>query len=223
MGWRIRLNQLLSIIAFLAIIYGSFLMVKIAIPFLQFKPNIHFLASKRLIYHIDWWRYSFYIHVFSSPFVIISGLFQFSRYFIHKLPKTHRVFGIIYIFVLVFIAAPSGFLMGLYANGSYPTQISFSLLSILWIATTVIAYQKIRQKKYIVHARWMMRSYALTLSALTLRFFTFLIAYFKIPLYPTEAYIIVSYASWIINLAIAELLIYLKFPEKLMRNHLEMS
>lgn len=192
-------------------------MVKLTIPFLQIKPGVDFLASKRLIYHIDWWRYSFYIHVFSSPFVIFSGLFQFNRFFIHRLPKLHRTLGVVYIVILVFIAAPSGLLMGLYANGSYPTQISFSILSVLWIFTTVMAYKKVRQKQYIAHAQWMIRSYALTLSAISLRLFTFLIGYFKIPLYPLEAYITVSYLSWTANLLIAEWLIYRKYAEWLMR------
>lgn len=122
-----------------------------------------------------------------------------------------------YIGTLVFIAAPSGFLMGLYANGSYPTQISFTLLSLLWIFTTVMAYRKVKQRKYVSHGRWMIRSYALTLSAISLRFFTFLIGYFNIPLYPAEAYIVISYSSWMVNLLLAEWLIYLNYPERLMK------
>lgn len=212
------LRKLIFLVLFITILYGSVLLVEITIPFLQLKPNVDFLKTKRLIYHIDWWRCSFYVHVFSSPFIIFSGLFQFSRFMIHRLPKLHRTLGFVYIIVLVFIAAPSGFLMGLYANGSYPTQISFTLLSGLWIFTTVMAFVKVKQKDYTTHAKWMIRSYALTLSAISLRFFTFLIGYFKIPLYPVEAYIVVSYSSWIINLLIAEWLIYRKYPEWLMRD-----
>jgi uncharacterized membrane protein len=165
MGWSFRWSKLVTGIAFIAIFYGSFLLVEITIPFLQLKPNVDFLKTKRLIYHLDWWRYSFYIHVFSSPFVIFSGLFQFNRFVIHRLPKLHRTLGFVYIIALVFIAAPSGFLMGLYANGSYPTQISFTILSTLWIFTTVMAFLKVKQKDYITHAKWMIRSYGLTLSA----------------------------------------------------------
>lgn len=192
-------------------------MVELTIPFLQLKPNIDFLKTKRLIYHLDWWRYSFYIHVFSSPFVIFSGLFQFNKYFIFKLPKIHRFLGFIYILVLVFVAAPTGFLMGLYANGSFPTQISFSILSVLWMLTTVIAFIKVTKRDFVAHAKWMLRSYALTLSAISLRFFTFLIGYFNLPLNPGEAYILVSYSSWIVNLLIAEWLILKKYPEWLLR------
>lgn len=213
----IKVRSLVAILAFVAIFYGSVCMVQLTIPFLQFKPTVDFLNSKRLIYHLDWWRYSFYIHIFSSPIVIFTGLLQFNRFSIHRKPKFHRVLGMIYIVTLVFIAAPSGFLMGLYANGSYPTQISFTLLSLLWMFTTIMAYRKVKQKQYVSHGRWMIRSYALTLSAISLRFFTFLIGYFNIPLYPIEAYIVVSYSSWIVNLLLAEWLIYAKYPERLMK------
>lgn len=213
----INMRSIVAILAFAAILYGSICMVELTIPFLQFKPTVDFLNSKRLIYHLDWWRYSFYIHVFSSPLVIVTGLLQFNRFSIHRKPKFHRITGMMYIGTLVFIAAPSGFLMGLYANGSYPTQISFTLLSLLWIFTTVMAYRKVKQRKYVSHGRWMIRSYALTLSAISLRFFTFLIGYFNIPLYPAEAYIVVSYSSWMVNLLLAEWLIYLNYPERLMK------
>lgn len=213
------LGRIFSIIAFFALLYGSILLVELAVPFLQFRPDVEFLISKRLIYHLDLWRYSFYIHVFSSPFVILSGLFQFNRYFIHRQPKIHRVLGKIYVVVLIFIATPSGFLMGLYANGSYPTQISFSILSVLWMLSTVWAYRYARKGEYLLHAKWMIRSYALTVSAISLRFFTFCIHYFRVPISPVDAYILVSYSSWIVNLLVAELVIYLKYPAYLLRKN----
>lgn len=212
-------GRIISIIAFLALFYGSVLLVELAIPFLQFRSDVDFLISKRLIYHLDWWRYSFYIHVFSSPFVILSGLFQFNRFVIHKRPRIHRILGMIYVIVLIFVAAPSGFLMGLYANGSYPTQISFSILSVLWITTTILAYRYAKKGDYLRHSKWMMRSYALTVSAITLRFFTYCINYFNIPISPMDTYILVSYSSWIVNLLVAELLIYWNYPAYLLRKN----
>lgn len=204
-------------LAFIGIFIGSVFLVELAIPFLQFQPNVDFLASKRLIYHLDWWRWSFYIHVFSSPIVIFTGLFQFNRFSIHRFPKFHRIFGYIYIVVLLLIACPSGFLLGLYANGSYPTQISFTILSLLWFGTTFIAFRKAKSGAFEAHAKWMIRSYALTLSAISLRLFTFLLAYFKVDLYPPDSYILVSYASWIVNLFVAEVLILMKYPAYLLR------
>lgn len=204
-------------LAFITVFIGSVFLVELAIPFLQFQPNVDFLQSKRLIYHLDWWRWSFYIHVFSSPIVIFAGLFQFNRLTIHRFPKFHRICGYIYILVLLLIACPSGFLLGLYANGSYPTQVSFTLLSVFWFATTIIAFKRAKSGMFESHAKWMIRSYALTLSAISLRAFTFLLAYFKIELYPPDSYILVSYASWIINLIVAEVLIYLNYAGFLLR------
>jgi hypothetical protein len=54
----------------------------------------------------------------------------------------------------------------------------------------------------------MLRSYALTLSAVTLRLYAYLFDVFNLPFGPTETYIIVSYLSWIPNLIFAEICIY---------------
>ena len=59
--------------------------------------------------------------------------------------------------------------MGIYANGGLPSKISFVTLAVLWIFFTATALVKARNGDYVSHRNFMMRSYALTLSALTLR------------------------------------------------------
>jgi hypothetical protein len=63
------------------------------------------------------------------------------------------------------------------------------------------------QRNWQKHAAMLIRSYALTLSALTLRFYAFLIGTFHIPLHPVERYILISWLSWTLNLLIAEAII----------------
>ena len=212
-----RMKQLFSATAFLIVAYCSYLLVLLSLPYLSFEPDIEFLATKQLIYHIDWWRFSFYVHVFSSPFVIISGLLQFNRYFIHRKVKVHRISGIIYVLFVTFISGPSALLMGLYANGGYVTQISFVVLSVLWIGTTIIAYVYARQHSYRQHANWMIRSYALTLSAITLRIYAYFMDVWNIPLSPMATYTLVSYLSWMLNVIVAEILIRKGYANYLLR------
>lgn len=204
---RAKLTWYLKFALFCGILYASYLLIQLSLPYIGFEPSIEFLRTKELIYHLDWWRISFYIHVFSSPIVILSGLFQFSRTILRKHKIVHRRLGMIYLIFVVFISGPSGFLIGLYANGGYPVQISFAILSSLWILFTLLAYLKIRKKEYALHSQWMLRSYALTLSAVTLRLYAFLFDVFNLPFGPTETYIIVSYLSWIPNLLFAEICI----------------
>jgi len=171
------------------------------------KPSIEFLRTKELIYHLDWWRISFYIHVFSSPIVILSGLFQFNRSILRSYKSIHRSLGFTYILFVILVSGPSGILLGLYANGGYIAQISFVVLSSSWILFTLIAYLKVRKHEYQSHSKWMMRSYALTLSAVTLRLYAYLFDLFNVPLGPTETYILIAYLSWIPNLIFAEICI----------------
>jgi len=211
-----RISFFINVLAFVLISYASYLLILLSLPYIHFEPYVDFLATKQLIYHIRPWRYSFYIHVFTSPLVIIAGLFQFSPWLFRKSPRFHRGSGYVYVSVLLLISGPAAFIMSLYANGGYPAQISFVSLSSLWLIFTFIAFWKARKLDFEAHVKWNIRSYALTLSAVTLRFYAYLFDVFRLELGPRETYILLAYLSWIPNLLFAELLIYWKYPRYLL-------
>ena len=96
--------------------------------------------------------------------------------------------------------------MSYYANGGLIPQISFSILSILWFLFTLKAYQSVINGEYQKHKNFMIRSYALTLSAVSLRLFKYgIVSIFELP--PMDTYKIVSVLGWTINLGIAEIMI----------------
>lgn len=191
----------------IGILYASYLLLLLSIPYLEMRRGIDFLKTKQLIYHIKHWRFSFYIHVFTSILIITSGLFQFSKTIIAKHPKIHRVSGFIYLITTLLISGPAALVMSFYANGSYPAQTSFVILSSLWLGTTFLAYYFVRQKNYVTHGKWMLRSYALTLSAVSLRLYSYAFDLFHFRMNPVDLYILLSWMSWIPNLIIAEILI----------------
>lgn len=195
--------------------YASYLLLLLSLPYLAFERDVDFLETKQLIYHLDWWKYSFYVHVFSSPFVIFTGLVQFNTWSINKYPKFHKVCGYIYLPTVIFLAAPSGLLIGLYANGGYTTQISFTILSVLWMLSTILAFTSIRKGNIIGHSRWILRSFMLTLSAVTLRLYALIFDLINLDVDPISTYTILAFASWIPNLIIAELLILKGYPTRL--------
>jgi hypothetical protein len=198
--------KIVEFIFIASILYASFLLIKLSIPYIHFIPGIEFLVTKQLIYHIDWWRWSFYIHVFFSPIVILSGLFQFFKKLPYRFPKLHRSTGKVYIFTILFLSGPSGLIMSFFANGGYPAQVSFVTLSICWIVSTYLGYHYARKQLFDKHLLWTFRSYALTLSAVTLRFYAYLFDVFKVNLPPVEAYTTLAYLSWIPNLIVVQLL-----------------
>lgn len=199
-------------IAFISLF--SWLMIDLTLPYLTFAYDVDFLLTKQKIIHLKHWRYAFNFHILFSIFSLLAGLTQFSQYILTKHKKLHRVMGYIYVIDVICIAGPSGLIMAFYANGNIVSRTSFILLSILWIVFTAIAIIKIFKKDFIEHQKWMMRSYALTLSAITLRLLALILPKF-IHLTAKEEYVTLAWLSWTINLIIAEFLIYFKKTSRL--------
>jgi len=97
--------------------------------------------------------------------------------------------------------------MGFYANGGVTSKISFVTLAISWITFTAIAVIKARSGDFVGHRNFMIRSYALTLSALTLRAWKYGINNtFEFP--PMDVYRTVAWLGWVPNILFAEFLIW---------------
>ncbi len=181
-------------------------MLKLTLPYLSFEYDVDFLLTKQNVLHIAAWRYSFYIHITSSIFVLLFGAFQFIPAQSTKAIKFHRFLGKLYVLIVLCLSAPSGLIMAFYANGGIWAKTSFVIISSLWWVFTYIAYKKIKKGEIEKHRKFMYRSYALTLSAITLRLYVLFLPYF-IHLSAKEMYTLVAWMSWLPNLIMAELLI----------------
>jgi hypothetical protein len=189
------------------LLYASWLMLLLSLPYTSFDRHVDFLMTKQLVYHLRYWRISFYTHVFLSIFVLLTGLIQCSLYLLKKYPGLHRWSGKMYVLVVLLFSGPSGLIMGFYANGGIPARISFVVLATLWMAFTFMGWRYALQHHWQKHAAMMVRSYALTLSAISLRFYAFIIGTFHLAIHPVQAYILISWLSWTLNLIIAEVII----------------
>ena len=186
--------------------YFSWLMLKIIVLYIPLNPDTGFLQLKQAYLHIDVWKLSFYIHVFSSLLSLLAGFTQFSTSFLKWRPGLHRKIGYVYIINILFIAGPSGLIMSLFANGGFSARIAFTILSVLWISFTTLAFYKAVKKDFIAHRSFMIRSYALTLSALSLRAWKVLFEVFT-NLEQEDRYKIIAWMGWVLNLLIAEVII----------------
>jgi len=195
-----------------------YLMFQLSVPYTAFQKNIDFLGTKQNVYHIDYWRYAFYAHVFTSIFVLPAGFTQFNSRFFAK--AWHRKLGMIYILAVLFITAPTGFLMGLHANGGLPAKASFVLLSTLWFVTTLLALISAKKRRFIDHGEWMLYSYALTLSAITFRLIALGFDLAHIRVRPQEVYVTAAWLSWVPNIIIAHLMIKRGFIKKIFKRYL---
>ena len=108
----------------------------------------------------------------------------------------------VYVVDVLLITGPSGLLMGFYANGGLLSRIGFIALAVLWIFFTVLALIKARQKKFKAHRKYMILSYAMTLSAITLRAWKYAITN-TMTLPPMDVYRVVAWLGWVGNLVVA--------------------
>ena len=101
---------------------------------------------------------------------------------------------------------PAGMIMAFYANGHLPSKIAFIILDCLWFWFTYKAVAAIKVKNIKAHKRFMIRSYALTCSAITLRMWKIILSHtFNIE--PEVLYMIDAWMGFVPNLLFAEWLI----------------
>jgi hypothetical protein len=199
-------NIVVFILASLIFI-GVLLMTSISYEYISFDQTPAFLQTKYYLLGSKPWTISFYLHVFSSVFVLFFGLFQFIPFIVEHHPRFHRMCGLLYSSILLLISAPSGLVLAYHANGGIAAKTSFLTLTILWFVFTAMGLYYAMNRKFEVHAQYQLRSYALTLSALSLRFYAMIISIIGVDALPSDKYILIAWLSWVPNLLIAEWLI----------------
>lgn len=186
--------------------YFFWLMLKITLEYVPLKTDVSFLMIKQTeVEGRPEYLWFFYTHVYTSIFVLLAGFLAIIRKDF-GLKNFHRNAGKIYIFLILLVAAPSGIYMGIFANGGILAKTSFVILGCLWWFTTFKAYQLARQKRFKEHKQWMWRSFALTISALTLRIWKVIIVYLFHP-NPMDVYEIIAWLGWVPNFILIEYLI----------------
>ena len=184
-------------------------MLKITLEYIPLKNDVSFLMIKQTeVTERTEYLYFFYTHVYTSIFVLLAGFLAIIRKDL-GLKNFHKNAGKIYIFLILLFAAPSGIYMGIFANGGFLSNISFMILGCLWWFSTYKAFSLARNKKFIEHKQWMWRSFALTLSAITLRMWKVIIVYLFHP-NPMDVYQIIAWLGWIPNVILVEYLILKK-------------
>lgn len=202
----ITLRQVITVFFWAVLAFFSVYLGVITFEYYSFRTDINFLLAKQDFIYNTVWMTAFYIHISASIWVVLTGPFQFIKRLRNRYTSVHRAMGKVYVGAILLLAAPSGFYMALYANGGLAAQSGFTVLSILWFLFTFMAYKRVREGNITKHRRWMIRSYALSFSAITLRLYTpFLSLWMGMELdFVTQ---ITAWINWIPNLLVAELII----------------
>ncbi len=190
-----------------AVVGFTVVMLTMVFPYMSFERALNFLGTKPdSTLDSQTFVTAFYIHITSSFIALFGGVWQFSSTIYQRYPILHRRVGMAYIVSILFLAAPSGMVLATFANGGLPAKVGFSFQCILWWLATAAAWRAIKQKNYLLHNEMMIRSYALTLAALTLRTESYMMHYLLLTK-PMETYVTVTWLSWVGNLVVAECLI----------------
>lgn len=155
-----------------------------------------------------------YVHIAGGSLALVLGALQFWRGLRRRLPRLHRWMGRVYL-AAVAVGGAAGLLISFFSPAGWVGLFGFGALAVLWMLTGWRAYRAIRRGDVATHQSWMIRNYALTFAAVTLRLWIPLLL--LTPLWLgmpwefdaawTNAYAAVPFLAWLPNLLVAEWLI----------------
>ena len=202
------LESLLLIAAAGILAFAALMGTKI-VPYFNFNPLHGFLGTKTdAVLSTPVFQVSFYIHIASSWVVMTAGALQLIPALYRRWPVLHRWLGRIYVLTILVLAAPSGLGLAVYANGGLAARVGFTLQCVVWWVLTLQAWRYAHQKQWEKHANAMLRSLAVTTAAMSLRTESYFM-YYYLGTKPIETYLTVTWLSWVGNLIVADVLIFL--------------
>ncbi|MBN8551678.1 MAG: DUF2306 domain-containing protein [Caulobacterales bacterium] len=150
--------------------------------------------------HLDHRPIVFLIHVSGGIAALMLGAFQFVT---RTGPRRawHTAAGRFYV-MACWLGAVSGLVIAQTSFAGPVATVGFSGLAVAWFVATAMGLRAILAGQIVSHRHWMVRSYALTLAAVTLRL--------MLPMPPlmgldfTQGYRAISFLCWIPNLILAE-------------------
>jgi uncharacterized membrane protein len=142
-------------------------------------------------------------HFIGGAIAMIVGALQLNSRLRAKKLELHRFLGKVYV-MGVALGGIGGLVLAINSPSGPVAQLGFGLLAVAWVLSTAVAYRHIRGKRIEAHRAWMIRSYALTLAAVTLRIYL-PFAIFSGSM--EQAYVAIAWLCWVPNLIVAEFFI----------------
>jgi uncharacterized membrane protein len=177
------------------------------LQYLNFKPDTAFLKLKQFAVKTGFYLPAFYAHIFGASTILIAGFLQFSKK-VYSNRSLHRTLGKIYVFGVLFFAAPGAYIMTFFIHRGTGVFLSFLIQNTLWVTFTIGAWVLIKKGNVEEHVKMMRRSYAMAFAAVTLRFYIWLLTVFGNGVGFEHNYVIIAFLSWVPNLVLVELINY---------------
>lgn len=142
------------------------------------------------------------IHVAGSVTALAIGSLQFLPALRRGARRPHRWTGRVYVLGCL-VGGVAGLILATGSSAGPIASAGFGLLALAWLSTTLLGWRAAVQGRLVEHRRWMIRSWALTLAAVTLRIYLPMVMIFDLPFVPW--YRAVSFLAWVPNLILADL------------------
>jgi hypothetical protein len=131
---------------------------------------------------------------------LLLGPFQFLPGLRGKRPRVHHFIGRLYM-IGVFTAGSAGLALAIGSEAGPIATLGFGAMAVVWLLVTYRGLRTAMARRIDEHRRWMYRSFAVTMAAISLRL--------QLPLMfmsenPDQAYLIISFTCWIPNLILVE-------------------
>lgn len=108
-------------------------------------------------------------HVLFGSVAMLTCCFQIWPWFRRRHPAAHTAIGRVYVFGGVVPAGLVGLAIGSISPYGPTIRASNVLLATLWLTFTLVGFRMARRRRFAEHRRWMIRSFALTLSVISNR------------------------------------------------------
>jgi uncharacterized membrane protein len=200
-----RLREWPLALAWLALLVPATLIGGYALRYVNFDPTP--LADEIRVNMLQA-PVPFVLHTTFGGLALLLGPWQFVARLRRHYPRAHRSIGRCYVLCCL-IAGIAAYPVAFGTMAGPVAAWGFSCMATAWLAATLLAFAAIRRGRVAEHRRWMVLSFALTLSAVTLRVSLLVPFFFWLEVMPI--YRVTAWTSWIGNLLIA--LLWLRLSE----------
>ncbi|MBB3083918.1 DUF2306 domain-containing protein [Geodermatophilus sabuli] len=151
-----------------------------------------------------------YLHVGAGGLALLLSPLQFATRLRARAPQVHRVLGRVTVAAIA-VAGVAGLVLAPHNLAGPVGTAGFGLLAVLWLGCAATAFRAIRRRDVVTHRRWMVRTFALTYAAVTLRLWLLVLISGQTAVAGVDAavafdraYLLVPFLSWVPNLLVAE-------------------
>ena len=171
--------------------------------------NAEFLRGRES-YFFDGYHLAFYAHITAGPVTLLAGLLLLSDRFRTRRPQWHRLLGRVQVTTVLLLLAPSGLWMAFYPSSGVVAGTGFAMLSLATAFCVTLGWRSAVHRRFAEHRRWMLRTFVLLCSAVTLRLTAGLATVLEVQGEWFDP--IAAWACWIVPLAIYETTTRVKHP-----------